>query len=193
MHLQRSGVGDRRKSQAEALPQLLVPLHQQRAGRRHDKHAMRAPPCDQFADDEPSLDRLAKADAIGQQQARPRKLQRAHQRNELIWLDLNPPRLRQQQVLGPEHLFEQAGLLMQPPRGQRPRCVRPEIGTQSLDVFGRMQDVPFHPTQIARGAAQAQQLLRAKLRDFDHVPGEPARSDPASRREFHGATVGAAG
>ena len=154
---------------------------------------MRAPPCDQFADDEPRLDRLAKADAIGEQQARPRKLQRAHQRNKLIWLDLNPPRLRKQQVLGPEHLFEQAGLLMQPPRSQRARCVRPEIGAQDLDAFGRVQDVPFHPAQIARRTAQMQQLLRAKLRDLDHVPGEPARSDPASRREFHGSTVGGEG
>ncbi len=193
LRLQRSGVGDRRKSQPEALPELLVPLHQQWAGGRYDQHAMRAPPCDQFADDEPRLDRLAKANAIGEQQARPRQLQRTHERNELVWFDLNPSRLRKQQVLGPEHLFQQAGLLMQPPRGQRPRRVRPEISTQDLNAFSRVQDVPFQPAQIARGATQAQQLLRAELRDLDHVPGEPARSDPASRREFHGSTVGGGG
>ena len=48
--------------------------------------------------------------------------------------------------------------MMQPPRSQRPRCIRPEIGAQDLDTFGRMQHVPFQPAQIARGAAQAQQL-----------------------------------
>ncbi len=82
---------------------------------------------------------------------------------------------------------------MQAPRSQRPRCIRPEIDAQDLDTFSRIQHVPFHPAQIARGAAQAQQLLRAKLRDIDHVPGEPTRADPASRREFHGSTVGAEG
>ena len=78
---------------------------------------------------------------------------------------------------------------MQPPRSEGPGRVGPEIGSQHLDAFGRVQQVPLQSAQIAPGAAEAQQLLRAELRDLDHVPGEPARADPAPDREFHEATV----
>jgi hypothetical protein len=104
-----------------------------------------------------------------------------------------PARFPEQQVRGAKHLIEQAGLLMQPPRSQRPGCIGPQAGTQGLDGFGRMQKVPFQPTQIARGAAQAQQLLRAKLRDLDYVPGKSARADSAAHWEFHGMTSGGEG
>ena len=193
LQLQRSRIGDQREPQTEALPHLLVPLRQQRAGRRDDQHAVRTPPRDQFADDEPGLDRLAEADAIGKQKTRPRQFERTHERNELVRLDLHPARLGKQQVRGPEHLLEQAGLQMQPPCGQRPGCIGPEIGTQQFDPFGRVQQVPFEPAQIAGGAAQVQQLLGSELLDLDNVPREAAHADPAPGSEFHVPTVGGDG
>ena len=78
--LQRSGIGDGDEAQAEALPQLLRPLREQRPGGRDHQHAVRPPARDQFAGDQPRLYRLAQAHAVGEQQPRPRQFQRAHQR-----------------------------------------------------------------------------------------------------------------
>ena len=123
---------------------------------------MRPPARDQFAGDQPCLYRLAQTYAIGEQQPRPRQFQCAHQRNELIRLDPNPARFRHQHVGRPEHLLEQAGLMVQPPRQPASRHIRPRSERSHFDRFGRMQDVPLQATQIAIRAAQAKQRLRTQ-------------------------------
>jgi hypothetical protein len=53
----------------------------------HDKDAVRPPPSDKLTDDQSCLYGFAKSHTIGDQQPRPRHLQRTHQWHKLIRLD----------------------------------------------------------------------------------------------------------
>ena len=183
--LQHRSTGDRHEPQAEALSQLLFPLHQQGPGRRYDQHAVRASPCDQLAHNKARLNRFAQSDVVRQEKPRPRQLQRAHQGHELVRFDPQPPRLRGQQLGGTGHLLEQARLMIQPPCRQRSGFLRSELGAVDFDLLDGLEKIPFEAAQVTRGTAQAKQPLRAKLRDLDDVPGQPARADPGSHREIH--------
>ena len=83
--VQLRGVDDR-EVQAELLGHLVLPLHHQ--PRRADDHdPLRAVPQQQFQRDQASLDRLAQAHVVGEQQVHPGRLDRAGDRLELVLLD----------------------------------------------------------------------------------------------------------
>ena len=75
--------------QAELLPHLVLPLQRQ-ARRADDDHRPGAVPQQQFLEDQARLDGLAEAHVVSEQQVRPRGLQRAPQRLELVGLDVRP-------------------------------------------------------------------------------------------------------
>jgi hypothetical protein len=140
----------------------------------------------------PCLYRLAQTYTVGEEQARSRQFQCTHQRNELVRLDPNPTWCAQQYLGRTRYLLEQAGLMVKSPRRQRSRHIWPEFRTFHFDRFGWMQDVPFQTTEIAIRAAQPKQRLRTERRHLQHIPGQTARADAASHREFlvHLDTVG---
>ena len=77
-----------RKSSAELLAHLLLPLRLQR-GWADDQDASGALPGEQFLYNEPGLDGLAETDVIGDQEVDARHLQRPHNGVELVVLDLD--------------------------------------------------------------------------------------------------------
>ena len=98
LFLQCRGIGDDGEPQPKPLSQLLRPLHQQWPRGSDDQHTMRASSRDHLADDKAGLDCLTEPDAVCQQQTRPRQFQRAHQRNELVRLDVDAAGFGQQVI-----------------------------------------------------------------------------------------------
>ena len=66
---------------------------QERPRGRDDEDAVGSPPRDQLGEDEARLDRLAEADAVGEEEADAAHPERAHHRHELVGLDVESPGL----------------------------------------------------------------------------------------------------
>ena len=76
------------KFEAELVRHLVAPVNLQRGG-ADNQHTAGAVADDQLLHDQPGFDRLAKAHVVGDQQVDARHLQSAHERVELIVLDLH--------------------------------------------------------------------------------------------------------
>ena len=97
------------------------------AGRRGDEDEIDPPPQQQFAQDEPRLDRLAGADVVGDQQIHAGKAQRLSQGEKLIGvlMDAGPERrLKEVAVGGGRRVPAQRAQI----RGKDARVVGPEFG-----------------------------------------------------------------
>ena len=86
-HLRHQLGVDNLEFEAELLPHLVPPLQRQ-ARRAHDDGGAGPVPQQQLLNDQARLDRLAEADVVGEQKVRPRGLQGAAQRLELVGLDV---------------------------------------------------------------------------------------------------------
>jgi hypothetical protein len=95
---QRLGVDDA-EVEAEFVAHLILPLNLERS-RADDQHAPDAMANDQLLDHQPSLDGLAEADVVCDEEVHPRHLDRAHERVELVGLDRNAAAKRRLQ--GPD-------------------------------------------------------------------------------------------
>ena len=155
---------------------------------------MGAPAQDQFGGDHAGLDRLAQAHAIGQQQARARHVQRAQDGDKLIRLHRHAAGMGGKQGARPGRAIQQMGDVIQPPGGDRGGIVVTEVGADRRHILPRVQQVPFQPQKIARGAAQAQAGLGAAGFGFQHIPCQPAGAQLDPRRKMHsGSTEAMAG
>ena len=74
------------KDHAEALLQLLLPLEQHR-GRAGDNDVLDLLPEQEFAGNQPGLNRLSKADIVGDEEVNPRQAERLLKRLKLVGVD----------------------------------------------------------------------------------------------------------
>lgn len=159
------------KSEPEPLAHFAFPLMEERSGRTNDKHAVSAASGDQFGEDEASFDGFSEADVIGEQKARPRHGEGAHDGDELVRFDAESSGLSGEQGVGTEGLFEQERVVVHAKGGEVGSADGVEFGGDGFDgvVWGR-DEVELVAAQAFSEASQAVEGRFATRFDEDDFP-----------------------
>lgn len=144
---------------------------------------MRPSPRDEFGHDQARLDRLAQPDTIREQEAGTAHAQGAHDGNELIGRDVEATGLHRQERGGAESLFQEKGIMVEPPLAQPSRAAGVEVGRDRMDRLERVKQVDFQPLQITLHAAQPESILLTGGLGMNDLPRQPAGFDLRSREQ----------
>jgi hypothetical protein len=140
---------------------------------------------DQLCHHQASLDRLAQAHPISQQQPWAAHPQGTHHRHQLVRRDVESPGLHSQQGRRAERLLQQKGLMEQLPLAQPARPARVKVGGDRPDRLERMEQVHLHPLEIPLQTAQPVSLLLPGRLGLNHLPWQAA-SLHLGAREYQG-------
>jgi hypothetical protein len=175
--------------QAELGGHLLAPLFGD-AGRADDQDAGSAATCDQLAEGDPGLDRLAQADVTGVEDPRPGKREHPEGRDLLIKLEPDAGPSGGHQCVRRRGQGEQEGFVQQAEAGVAPDALQPQrrqfIGLHRLQrEEHRPLAVPQRPVGCPDPQAEGGRVIAGDGVGVEHDAALAAAADRHPGRECH--------